>query len=246
MWTHAEGGASSCGLEAEDALAGQPSPAGPIPAQPGLARTSVLFLRRRLLAESGAWRAAACAGALAAALLAAAPPPQAAYLDGPPPAHAGGFGEDTCHACHFENDLDAPGGSLTISGLPATFDPSGTYHITVSLERAGMGRAGFQLAARIGDGDGAGGPAGALQGLDGDARVQAALAPDGVAYAQHTEPGTVLTGPDSTSWTVEWRPADVDATAVVFHAAANAANDDASEFGDFIYTASATSRSAGP
>ena len=192
------------------------------------------------------WRTAGFAGALTAALLAAAPLPEAAYLEGPPAAHAGGFGGDTCHACHFENDLDAPGGSLTLSGVPDTFDASATYRITVSLERPGMGRAGFQLAARVSEGDGAGGPAGALQVLGGDERVQAVTAADGVIYAQHTEPGTALIGPGTTSWTVVWRPPAVDATSVVFHAAANAANDDASEFGDFIYTAAATTRPAGP
>ena len=72
-----------------------------------------------------------------------------------------------------------------------------------------------------------------------------------MTYAQHTEAGTVLTRPGTASWTVEWRaPATTapggGATAVVFHAAANAANDDASEFGDFIYTASATTRPAAP
>jgi len=97
---------------------------------------------------SGAWSAAVLAGALTTALLSAAPLPEAAYLDGPPPAHAGGFGDDTCHACHFENELDDPGGSLTVSGVPDTFDPSAAYRITISLERPGMGRAGFQLAAR--------------------------------------------------------------------------------------------------
>ena len=88
---------------------------------------------------SGACRTVVLAGALTTALLSAAPLPEAAYLDGPPAAHAGGFGDDTCHACHFENDLDAPGGSLTLGGVPDTFDPSQTYRITVSLERSGNG-----------------------------------------------------------------------------------------------------------
>ena len=193
---------------------------------------------------SGARRVVVLAGALAAALLSAAPLPEAAYLDGPPPAHTGGFGDDTCHACHFEIDLDDPGGSLTLSGVPDTFDASVTYRITVSLERPGMGRAGFQFATRVNDADGAGGPAGALQALDDDERVQVVAGPDGVTYAQHTEPGTALTDPDSTSWTFEWRPPADGTASVAFHAAANAANDDASEFGDFIYTASATTRPA--
>ena len=193
---------------------------------------------------SGTWSAAVLAGALTTALLSAAPLPEAAYLDGPPPAHAGGFGDDTCHACHFENELDDPGGSFTVSGVPDTFDPSAAYRITISLERPGMGRAGFQLAARVNRGGDA--PAGALKTLDGDERVQIVAGPDGVTYAQHTEPGTVLTGPETTSWIIEWRPPADGTGSVTFHAAANAANDDASEFGDFIYTAAATTRSAGP
>ena len=197
-------------------------------------------------ASGGAWRTAAFAGALTTALLTAASLPEAGYLDGPPPAHTGGFGDDTCHACHFENDLDAPGGSLTLGSVPETFDPAVTYRITVSLERPRMGGAGFQLAARVSEGNGVGEPAGALQALDGDERVQVVAGSDGVTYAQHTEPGTALTGPETTSWTLEWRsPADGTAS-VTFHAAANAANNDASEFGDFIYTTSATARPALP
>ena len=201
--------------------------------------------------RAAGWGATASAGAVTAALLAAPPQPEAIYLEGPPPAHVGGFGSDTCHACHFENELDAPGGSLALRGVPVAFAPSATYRITVSLERPAMGRAGFQLAARTAAGDRIGGPAGALQALDGDGRVQAGTWADGVTYAQHTEAGSAPTAPGTVSWTVEWRsPAAgthaARAVPVVFHAAANAANDDASEFGDLIYTASATTRPAGP
>ncbi len=196
--------------------------------------------------RTGGARVAAAAGALATALLSAAPSPEAAYVDGPPPAHAGGFGGDTCHACHFENDLNASGGALAISGVPDTFDPSATYRITVSLERAGMERAGFQLTARVGDGDGAGRPAGVLQAPDGDERVQVVVANDAMAYAQHTEAGTTIERMGAASWNVEWRPLNAGRGTVTFHAAANAANDDASEFGDFIYTASAATRGVRP
>ena len=193
------------------------------------------------------WRTAAAAGALTAALLAAASLPGAAYVEGPPPAQVGGFGGETCHACHFDNALDAAGGLLALSGVPETFEPSATYRITVLLEHPEMGRSGFQLAARVSEGDGAGGPAGVLQAVGGDEGVQAVTAADGVTYVQHTEAGTALTSSGMATWTVEWRaPPGPGATAVVFHAAANAANDDASEFGDFIYTASAMTRPADP
>ena len=73
---------------------------------------------------------------------------------------------------------------------------------------------------------------------------------DGVTLRPTHGSGTALARPGAASWTVEWRApataAPAGPTAVVFHAAANAANDDASEFGDLIYTASATTRPAGP
>jgi hypothetical protein len=212
----------------------------------GACQASFAATEPRGVSGFGACRAAIVVGALTTALLAAAAPPEAAYLDGPPAAHTGGFGNETCHTCHFENDLDAPGGSLSLDGVPETFDPTATYRITVSLDRPGMGSAGFQLTVRVSEGTDAGDPAGTLQALDGDERVQMVAGPDGVTYAQHTEPGTALAGPQSTAWTFDWH-APADGTAVVsFHAAANAANDDASEFGDFIYTASATTRPAIP
>lgn len=216
------------------------------PARLARGASSTLPESQRGTPSTDSGRLVAWTGALTAALLIAAPLLPAAYIDGPPPAHTGGFGGDTCHACHFENDLDAPGGSLTISGVPDTPDPSLTYHITVSLERAAMERGGFQLAARVSNGDGAGERAGTLHALDGDERVQVVTAPDGTIYAQHTEAGTELTAPGTSSWTLAWRPPAADTTAVSFHAAANAANDDASEFGDFIYTAWAKTRSARP
>ena len=195
--------------------------------------------------ELGPWRTVLGAGGLAA-LLSVTPFLEAVYLEGPPPAHTGGLGGDTCHLCHFDNDLDAPGGSLTLTGVPDAFDPSATYRITVTLVRPEMGRGGFQLAARVAEGDDTGRQAGTLRAPDEDERVQVIEGLDAVVYAQHTEPGTELTGNGTTSWTVEWTPPDTETASLTLHAAANAANDDASEFGDFIYTASATTRLATP
>ncbi len=161
---------------------------------------------------------------------------EAVYLEGPPLAHTGSFGGDSCHLCHFDNDLDAPGGSLALTGLPDVFDPSATYRITVTLVRPDMVRGGFQLSARVTDGDHAGRQAGTLWALDG--RVQVIEGPDAVVYAQHAKLGTELTGNGMTSWTVEWHPPDTENSPITMHVAANAANNDASEFGDFIYTAS--------
>lgn len=153
----------------------------------------------------------------------------AAYRDGPPPAHTGGFGEPTCRACHFDAPLNAPGGRLALDGLPPAYEGGRTYRLTVHLLRPGMRAGGFELAARVAA---TGRQAGAFHPLDD--RVQAP--PDSVVYARHTRAGSRLAVPDTARWALLWQAPPAAAGPVVFHLAANAANDDDSEFGDVIYT----------
>src|SRR5262245_24686351 len=88
------------------------------------------------------------------------------YADRPPLAHTGGFGEETCRQCHFDNPLNEPGGSLSIDGVPPAYQPGASYRLTVRLRRAGLARAGFQLAVRQAIGPGAGRQAGVLAAVD--------------------------------------------------------------------------------
>jgi hypothetical protein len=107
------------------------------------------------------------------------------------------------------------------------------YRITVTLHRPNLGRGGFQMAARFLGTKQAGRQAGTLRSLD--RRVQVTWDHStGIQYVEHTRSGSVVTKPDTVTWTFEWEgPTEGDDT-VVFHLAANAANDDASEFGDFV------------
>ena len=94
-----------------------------------------------------------------------------------------------------------------------------------------MKRGGFQVAARY-EGSGAPGKAaGTWRTLDD----RAAITPGSgaIPYVHHTEAGTAPSA-DSASWTVEWT-APADAAPVVFHVAANAADGDMSQFGDYVY-----------
>ena len=180
------------------------------------------------------------------ALVATATHAGATYADQPLPQHTGGFGEETCHTCHFAEPLNAPGGTLTLEGVPPAYTPDTTYRLTVRLEKPGMRRGGFQLAGRFADGAAAGQQAGTLRPVDAE---RAAVTPAGstaVQYAHHTLDGTALAHPDAAAWTLEWTPPDTARGPVVFHAAANAANDDASAFGDFVYTQQTQSRPAQP
>ena len=165
--------------------------------------------------------------ALAVASLAALP----LYKDGPPPGHTGGFGEPTCRACHSDAGLNEPGGEVTITGAPAAYEPGRTYQLQVILRRAGMLRAGFQLAARVAEGPDAGRPGGVLTPSDGRTAVVWDTVSH-VGYIEHTAAGTALQAAVG-RWVVRWT---APARGIVeFDVAGNAANDDDSPLGDFIY-----------
>ena len=154
------------------------------------------------------------------------------FADGPPPARTGGFNETTCRECHRGNPLNDPAGSLTIDSLPASYEADRTYALTVVLVRPGMLTGGFQLAVRSNDADAQ--QAGTLAGVD-DRTALVTAAPRSTQYLQHTRTGTGLSAADTARWTFLWR-APRGVGPVVLHVAANAANDDNSALGDFIYT----------
>jgi hypothetical protein len=99
--------------------------------------------------------------------------------------------------------------------------------------------AGFQLAARFARGSAPGTQAGTLEPVDG----RTAIVWDTVghvAYIEHTRTGTAVAD-GSAHWVFRWTAPPATAAApgaVVFHVAANAANDDDSPLGDLIYAAS--------
>ncbi len=172
-------------------------------------------------------------GLAALCLLAAAWRP---YRDGPPPAHTGGFDEPTCQACHFDGPLNAPGGHLTLDGVPEAYVAGRTYRLTVTLHRPAMAAGGFELAARLAE---SGLQAGAFDVAGGRVRLTG-VDTSAVQYAVHTRAGTTPSAPDTARWSLVWHAPPGPAGPVVFHLAANAANDDDSEFGDFIYLTSRT------
>ena len=159
------------------------------------------------------------------------------YKDGPPPATTGGFGEPTCHKCHFDSPLSPSSESLGIDA-PREFEAGKTYVITVRIVRKGMKSCGFQLSARFGD---SGGQAGIFRPLDGRTGLAPAEPGSSIRYIQHTGEGGKLTGAAEGKWQFQWEAPERRAP-VVLHVAANAANRDDSEFGDSIHTRELTIR----
>jgi len=157
------------------------------------------------------------------------------HVEAPPTARTGGFGEATCLECHLEFPLNVPGGRLALLGAPGVFESGRTYTLTIRLESEDMVRAGFQIAARFENGEGAGQPAGQLRALD-DRTAVTVDSLTAVPYGHHTRLGTPAADPTLATWSMSWT-APLGGADVVFHVAANSANGDDSPLGDLIYTA---------
>jgi hypothetical protein len=162
------------------------------------------------------------------------------YAEGAPPGFSGGFKEESCHACHFHEELNSGPGRLTIEGVPARFTAGERYTLTVTLTRAGMKRAGFQLTARLTD---TGAQAGTLAPGADEAKRVGVETQGGIQYAGQRKDGASVAG-DAVRWTIQWTAPD-GGRPVVFNVAANAADGNDSADGDFVYTTTAESPPSG-
>ena len=158
-----------------------------------------------------------------------------AYSSGPLPQRTGGFGEGTCVECHSTfklNEGRTLGGVFEITGIPRTFQREQAYPITVILGQPGQSRWGFELSVRFA---GSGLQAGRLTPDDANTQVKEA---GGIQYIEHTTAGSresTADGPVEFHFT--WTAPDPSVGAVLFNAAGNAANNDGTPKGDYIYTA---------
>jgi hypothetical protein len=167
--------------------------------------------------------------------------PSPAYADGAPPGFSGGFDEQSCHACHFFNDVNSGPERVAITGVPERFVAGEAYPLTITLSRPDLKVAGFQLTARFRD-DGA--QAGELAPASGAAeRVKVETQGD-VQYANQQKAGTEPAAPHTARWSLVWTAPDGDRP-VVFHVAANAGDGDGTAEGDYVETAEVEVRPAG-
>jgi len=158
-----------------------------------------------------------------------------AFKEGPYPNVTGGFGEQSCHLCHLDEPLNAPGGSLELSGVPQAFKPGQTYPITVTLKRDGLRRGGFEIAARYASGKLKGRQAGTWRVTDARAQLIPGAVDKALVFVQHNLAGSRAPTTGSNSWTIEWTAPEGVPAPVQFNVAANASNNDDSPLGDHIY-----------
>jgi hypothetical protein len=179
-----------------------------------------------------------------ALVLTALPLAALAFKEGPYPNVTGGFGEQSCRVCHLDNPLNAPGGSLTISGIPPVYTPGRAYNVTVTINRSGLRRGGFEIAARFASGTHKGQQAGAWRPLDARVQLIPSQVDASVIFVQHNLAGSTAAARGANTWTIEWTAPAAPGGAVQFNAAGNAANNDDSPLGDYIYVQEARSAPA--
>ena len=165
----------------------------------------------------------------------------AAFKEGPYPNVTGGFGEQSCRLCHLDHPLNAPGGQLTLAGVPPIFTPGAVYAITVTIAREDMRRGGFEIAARFAAGKQKGRQAGTWKLTDARTQLIPGAVDKALTFVQHNLAGSRAATAGANAWTIEWT-APSDSAPVQFNVAANASNNDDSPLGDYIYVKTVRSR----
>lgn len=140
--------------------------------------------------------------------------PVAAHPDGAPWGSADPAATENCASCHFDQAAIKNAGAISLEGLPAEPTPRRAYDLMLRFTPFEEGVAGFLLSTSAGFFVTT---AGGLEAQGREVRSNQAMP---------------LTG--AIEWRVTWVSPQED-TLAIFHAAVNAANNDASPFGDQVY-----------
>lgn len=147
-----------------------------------------------------------------------------------------------CMLCHG----NATGsGSVSILGMPPTFEPDTVYDLVVRIADPDQAGAGFEISAE----DGVGGFVGTLIRSD---TTNTRFTGTNTNYISHN--GTGVNNAvanwagmgNAAEYHVQWRSPAAPAGPVIFYAAGNAIDNDHSNFGDIVYLTSFQSDPAAP
>jgi len=149
------------------------------------------------------------------------------------PTDRNGLNGQYCTACHRTNDLNAPGGSVSVTGLPSAWIPGNVYPLRVVIVREGSMRWGFEMSAVDASGQQAGE---FIAGSDDRSQVVTAADVNGrqVQFITHTSVGTGTGRTNSFEFSYR-APSNASVGNIRFNLAGNAANGNNANTGDFIY-----------
>lgn len=174
---------------------------------------------------------------------------KAKVFGGPPLGFTGAPNEGTCIGCHYtygEPNVPNSGGSVVLSGLPATFNPGQTYTVTITVAHPTARRWGFE-ATTLGS-NGTSSAIGVLTILDNvrtikrDAGSRTYVSHYATESASPAEDGTAPGKAGWNSWSFNWTAPPAVNGDITFYAVGNAANNQVSPEDDYIYTTSFVSR----
>ena len=156
-----------------------------------------------------------------------------AFSTGPLPGLTGAPGEGNCTECHdsFGEETNRGGGLVSVVA-PSRYEAGQRLTITVSVSQPGQQRWGFEVTAMTTDTN-------ELAGqfvITDPVHTQLIQGENGRWYVEHTEAGTYPGQAGGAMWTFDWIAPETDVGPVVFYAAGNAANNDGTREGDWIYT----------
>jgi uncharacterized protein (TIGR03437 family) len=173
----------------------------------------------------------------------------AKVFGGPPLGFTGAPDEGTCIGCHYTYIVPNPpnsGGSVVVTGLPATYNPGQTYTLTITVAHPTARRWGFETTALVANGSSNG--IGTLTILDTirtikrDANNRTYVSHYATESSSPSEDGTAPGKAGSNSWSFTWTAPPASSGNVTFYAVGNAANNQVSPEDDYIYTTSAVSK----
>jgi hypothetical protein len=159
--------------------------------------------------------------------------------NGAPIASTNAPGELTCNRspCHTGGALNSGGGTLAIeiSNASGQYIPGATYDITVTMGQADIVRFGFQTLALF-DVDSTN--AGMFTVMDAmRTQVLSGINQyEGRKYMTYKYPGTEPFAAGMGQWSFQWTAPATASGAITFYTAAAAADNDATDDGDLIYT----------
>jgi hypothetical protein len=138
---------------------------------------------------------------------------------------------NNCRYCHSDNALNASGGTLAIKLLDGNNEvtewvANKQYNLNVSISKPGAVKYGFEISAKKG----------------ATSTNIGTFSPGTASQFVSGTNGTYIThdGPGAGNWTFSWTAPAASSDPITFYVAANAANDDNQNTGDFIYTAKKT------
>ncbi len=157
-----------------------------------------------------------------------------AFSAGPPDSVVGN--PTTCNQCHNSFALNSGAGALMVDGLPTEFyEPGKAYIIEIELNQINQSRFGFEATAYLNNNPNK--RAGEIVVLENDLTQVSTSGKDAPQYIKHKRAGTfagMVKG--RAQWVFKWIAPSSGNGEVYFYVACNAASNDNTNQGDYVYT----------